>query len=105
MPVDPSLAGLLEAIEAGTPLSALSPTDARAVFRALTVDGRALVHSSVRLVDAEGRALAAYAGGIVPPGHLYLHSDYAGSYDSRYFGPLPDAGLLGLARPVATIDP
>lgn len=41
MPVDPSLAGLLEAIEAGTPLSALSPTDARAVFRALTVDGRA----------------------------------------------------------------
>ncbi len=75
------------------------------VGRSVTVDGQPLAHSRVRLADAEGRALAAYAGGIVPPGHLYLHSDYAGSYDSRYFGPLPDAGLLGLARPVATFDP
>lgn len=75
------------------------------VGRSVTVDGRALAHSRVRLVDAEGRALAAYVGGIVPPGHLYLHSDYAGSYDSRYFGPLPDLGLLGLARPVATFAP
>ncbi|MGB3272949.1 MAG: conjugative transfer signal peptidase TraF [Xanthobacteraceae bacterium] len=75
------------------------------VRQSVTVDGRALAHSRVRRVDAEGRALSAYAGGIVPPGHLYLHSDYAGSYDSRYFGPLPDAGLLGLARPVATFDP
>ena len=40
MPVDPSLAGLLEAIAAGTPLSDLSPVDARAVFRAMTVDTR-----------------------------------------------------------------
>ncbi|GAA3543840.1 alpha/beta hydrolase [Nocardioides daeguensis] len=40
MPVDPSLAGLLEAIAAGTPLSELSPADARAVFRAMTVDTR-----------------------------------------------------------------
>jgi conjugative transfer signal peptidase TraF len=75
------------------------------VRRAVTVGGRALAHSGVRLIDAEGRALDAYSGGVVPPGHLYLHSDYAGSYDSRYFGPLPDAGLLGLARPVATFDP
>lgn len=73
--------------------------------RTVTIDGRPLDHSRVRLADAEGRALAAYAGGVVPPGHLYLHSDYAGSYDSRYFGPIPDAGLLGLARPVATFDP
>lgn len=75
------------------------------VGRSVTVDGRVLAHSRVSLVDAEGRSLAAHAGGIVPPGHLYLHSDYAGSYDSRYFGPIPAAGLLGLARPVATFDP
>ncbi|WGX99568.1 alpha/beta hydrolase [Nocardioides sp. QY071] len=40
MPVDPSLAGLLMAIEAGTPMSELSPAEARTVFRALTVGGR-----------------------------------------------------------------
>jgi len=75
------------------------------VRRSVTIDGRPLGHSRVSRVDAEGRALAAYAGGVVPPGHFYLHSDYAGSYDSRYFGPLPDTGLLGLARPVATFHP
>ncbi|MBB4116372.1 type IV secretory pathway protease TraF [Rhizobium sp. BK226] len=46
-----------------------------------------------------------YAGGIVPPGYLFLHSSFEGSYDSRYFGPVPDAGILGLARPVFTFDP
>lgn len=75
------------------------------VGRTVTIDGRPLAHSRVSLADAEGRALAAYAGGVVPPGRLYLHSDYAGSYDSRYFGPIPEAGLLGLARPVATFHP
>ena len=76
-----------------------------AVGQTVTIDGRPLAHSGVRLIDAEGRPLTADGGGIVPPGHLYLHSDYAGSYDSRYFGPLPEAGLLGLARPVATFNP
>jgi conjugative transfer signal peptidase TraF len=75
------------------------------VGRSVTIDGRPLGHSRVSRVDAEGRALAVHEGGIVPPAHLYLHSDYAGSYDSRYFGPLPEAGLLGFARPVATFDP
>lgn len=75
------------------------------VGRSVTIGGRPLAHSRISLVDAEGRPLAAYSGGVVPPSHLYLHSDYAGSYDSRYFGPLPEAGLLGLARPVATFDP
>ncbi|MFZ1812823.1 MAG: conjugal transfer protein TraF, partial [Rhizobiaceae bacterium] len=32
-------------------------------------------------------------------------SDFAGSYDSRYFGPIPGTGLLGRARPVLTFDP
>ncbi|MCK1326662.1 S26 family signal peptidase [Bradyrhizobium sp. 156] len=41
---------------------------------------------------------------VVPPGHLSLHSPFAGSYDSRYFGPVPSAGLLGLARPLLTLS-
>jgi len=75
------------------------------IDRSVMIDGRPLHHSEIHGVDAEGRALAAYAGGVVPDGHLYLHSDFEGSYDSRYFGPVPAAGLLGLARPVATFDP
>lgn len=71
----------------------------------VSVDGRPLAHSEVRRSDAEGRALTAWPGGAVPAGHLYLHSDFAGSYDSRYFGPIPASGLLGLAVPVLTVDP
>ncbi|TCV67411.1 conjugative transfer signal peptidase TraF [Neorhizobium sp. S3-V5DH] len=69
------------------------------------IDGRPVAASSVRRTDGEGRALMPDAGGVVPPHHLFLHSPFASSYDSRYFGPVPDAGLLGLARPVLTFDP
>lgn len=69
------------------------------------IDGRVLPHSNARAADAQGRALPSYTGGLVPSGHLFLHSSFAGSYDSRYFGPIPAAGLLGLARPVLTVAP
>lgn len=75
------------------------------VGRSIRIDGTALADSEVRLFDAEGRALEPHAGGIVPAGQLFLHSEFAGSYDSRYFGPIPADGVLGLARPVFTIDP
>ena len=71
----------------------------------VTVDGRPLASSIVRASDGEGRPITPFTGGIVPPKNLFLHSSFASSYDSRYFGPVPDAGLLGLARPVLTFDP
>lgn len=71
----------------------------------IVIDGRSLAASVVRKTDGEGRTITPYPGGIVPPGHLFLHSPFASSYDSRYFGPLNGSGLLGLARPVITFDP
>jgi conjugative transfer signal peptidase TraF len=71
----------------------------------ITVDGNRLSHSSVRHVDGRGRELAPHPSGIVPTGMLFVFSEYTGSYDSRYFGPIPDAGVLGLARPLAVLDP
>jgi conjugative transfer signal peptidase TraF len=68
------------------------------------IDGRALPASAVRKTDGEGRALSPDPGGVVPPHHLFLHSFFASSYDSRYFGAVPDSGLLGLARPILTFD-
>lgn len=75
------------------------------VATAVTVDGTRLAHSDVRRTDAEGRPLPVFAGGVVPSGQVFLHSNSAGSYDSRYFGPIPAAGLLGLAEPVLTLAP
>lgn len=71
----------------------------------VSVEGRPVAHSRVHRVDAEGRALSAWQGGVVPPRYLFLHSDFGGSYDSRYFGPIPAAGLLGRAVPVYTFEP
>ncbi|ABE65119.1 conujugal transfer protein TraF precursor (plasmid) [Nitrobacter hamburgensis X14] len=70
----------------------------------VSIDGRVLGHSNVRRMDAAGRPLLPFAGGVIPAGALFLHSDFAGSYDSRYFGPIPASGILGLARPVLTFD-
>ncbi len=71
----------------------------------ITIDGAHLPHSSVRPADGAGRALSSAAGGIVPDGQLFLFSEFAGSYDSRYFGPVPAAGVLGLAHPLLVLDP
>lgn len=71
----------------------------------ITIDGLRLAHSSVRPVDGQGRALAPAAGGIVAEGQLFLFSEFEGSYDSRYFGPIPAAGVLGLAHPLLVFDP
>ncbi|MCD2184923.1 conjugative transfer signal peptidase TraF [Rhizobium sp. GN54] len=69
------------------------------------IDGRSVPASSLWNRDGEGRVLSADPGGVVPPHHLFLHSSFASSYDSRYFGPVPDSGLLGLAQPVFTFEP
>lgn len=75
------------------------------VATAVTIDGTPLAQSDVRRTDAEGRPLPVYPGGIVPPGQAFLHSDFAGSYDSRYFGPIPTTGVLGLAQPLLILYP
>ena len=75
------------------------------IGRTVTIDGHELPHSTLQPVDGSGRALTSAADGIVPPGMVFLHSPYRGSYDSRYFGPVPVAGVLGLAQPVLTIEP
>lgn len=71
----------------------------------VNIDGQPIEASTVRGKDGEGRELTPDPGGIVPSGYLFLHSSFASSYDSRYFGPVPDSRLLGLAQPILTFDP
>lgn len=69
------------------------------------IDGCALPHSKVAMSDGQGRAMVPFVDGIVPADTIYLHSDFPGSFDSRYFGPLPIDGILGLAQEVWTYAP
>ena len=73
-----------------------------AVGANIRIDGVPLRHSWLSSTDGQGRVLVSWAGGVVPPGQFFLHSRFRGSYDSRYFGPVPDTGLLGFARPLFT---
>jgi type IV secretory pathway protease TraF len=41
---------------------------------------------------------------VVQPGHVWLAgSGHDRSWDSRYFGPVPVAGVRGVARPILTL--
>ncbi|RDL47685.1 hypothetical protein BLJAPNOD_05407 [Ensifer sp. M14] len=71
----------------------------------VSADGRLIPSSSLVQLDGQGRKMTPFPGGIVPAGSVFLHSPFAGSYDSRYFGPIPEAGILGLAREVLTYAP
>ncbi|MBX5154098.1 conjugative transfer signal peptidase TraF [Rhizobium lentis] len=71
----------------------------------VSVDGRGVSSSSLALRDGKGRPLTPFPSGIVPPGYIFLHPAFPSSYDSRYFGPVPASGILGLAQEVFTYVP
>jgi len=71
----------------------------------VSVDGQEVSSSGLAPRDGKGRPLAPFPSGTVPAGYVFLHSAFPGSYDSRYFGPVPFSGILGLAREVLTYAP
>lgn len=69
------------------------------------VDRVLVASSAIAKADGKGRPLSPFAAGTVPADTVFLHSSFVGSYDSRYFGPLPVSGILGLAQEVLTYAP
>lgn len=64
------------------------------------IDDGPLAHSTVLRADAKGRLLPLSSNLKVPSGSVFVHSAYAGSFDSRYFGPLPVLNILGIAQAI-----
>jgi type IV secretory pathway protease TraF len=58
----------------------------------------------VHEVDSAGRRLPHEGqSGIVPPGEVWVMSDFAEkSFDSRYFGAIPAEAIEGRVKPVLT---
>lgn len=81
------------------------PSQVVDIGEVVRIDGKVLAHSRVLSTDGKHRQLKPYAGGKVRAGEVYLHSDFSGSFDSRYFGPLPISNILGLAQEVITYAP
>lgn len=71
------------------------------------VSGRRVTHRPLGDRDRAGRPVPAVQVGrhLVPLGNVWLAGEArARSRDSRSFGAVPVAGVLGLARPLITID-
>ena len=72
----------------------------------VTIDGVVLPHSALSPEDGQGRPImVAISDSKVGRGEVFLHSSFPGSFDSRYFGPVPASGILGLAEEVLTYAP
>ncbi|GLR23887.1 conjugal transfer protein TraF [Ciceribacter naphthalenivorans] len=71
----------------------------------IAIDGVPIASSRIMEKDGQGRSLRHDQSGMVRPGEVYLHSNFIGSWDSRYFGPVPVSGVLGLAQEVLTYAP
>ena len=67
--------------------------------RAITVDGLVVGEALDR--DRRGRPLPAWRGcRLIAPGEVFLMNRPPDSFDSRYFGPLPAAAIIGRADPI-----
>jgi len=69
------------------------------------IDGLRIPETGIVVMDGKGRPLHGDAGGVVPAGTVFLYSPFSASWDSRYFGPIPASGILGLAQEVLTYAP
>jgi conjugative transfer signal peptidase TraF len=65
------------------------------IGNSVSIEGGVLDQYEIAATDTDGRTLAKWSGGVVPPNEVFLLSPRKGSYDSRYFGPIPTAGVIG----------
>lgn len=74
----------------------------------ISVNGRAVPNSRPHERDHQGRPLEHYPYGshVLGPGELWLFSPYHPlSFDSRYFGPIPNNAVLSRLAPLWTSPP
>ena len=72
------------------------------------INGASLPDSQTLSYDSAGRPLVPYPRGTyrVPPGEYWLFAtNLPQSFDSRYFGPVPESSILTSLVPVATCEP
>lgn len=91
----------------GVPLlkhvAALSGARVCRIDSAILIDGR--FAAIARTVDSHGRPLPVWRGcHVLRADEVFLLNAAADSFDGRYFGALPAAGVLGRAAPILTRD-
>ena len=69
----------------------------------VSINGIAIVGTELKTMDNEQREYPQAQSATVPEGHVWLMSNnHPDSYDSRYFGSIPDTHILSMLRPLWT---
>jgi len=84
------------------PVAAVGGDQVVVSCQGITVNGVLLPNSKASTKDTLGRPLIPIRNGTyaVLPGTVWLVSNCTQGFDSRYFGALPSANILGTARPI-----
>ena len=72
----------------------------------VTVNGRSVQGTAQLSRDSAGRPLKPVPAGAYPvaPGEVWLLSGHdPRSFDSRYFGPVPESSVQGVTRPLMVL--
>jgi conjugative transfer signal peptidase TraF len=73
----------------------------------MAVDGKRIPHTAPQHLDSAGRPIPAWPSGVyeVQNGMLWVASSFnSHSFDSRYFGPVPESAVLHHLRPLWTSE-
>jgi conjugative transfer signal peptidase TraF len=70
----------------------------------ISVNGKLLPEGQPLQIDAVGRSLVCWSTPIyrMPSGRIWLYAPSERSWDSRYWGPVPDEDVVGIADPLIT---
>ena len=87
----------------GKYIQAISGDEVRFTSEGIFVNGKLLENSKPYAMDGEGRAMPVMLQDMVlPKDELVLLNNYAGSFDSRYHGPITSRYVVGTLNPVLT---
>ena len=87
----------------GKYIQAISGDEVRFTSDGIIVNGSLLENSKPYEKDGEGRAMPVMLQDMVlPKDEFVLLNNYAGSFDSRYYGPIPSRYVVGTLKPVLT---
>lgn len=87
----------------GKYIQAVTGDEVRFTPEGIFVNGSLLENSKPYAMDGEGRAMPVILQDMVlPKDELVLLNNYAGSFDSRYYGPIPSRYVVGTLKPIWT---
>lgn len=87
----------------GKYIQAIPGDEVRFTSEGIFVNGSLLENSKPYAMDGEGRSMPVMLQDMVlPKDELVLLNNYAGSFDSRYYGPIPSRYVVGTLNPVLT---